>query len=95
MNYEELNIAVAAKTGQTVADTKRVTRAIIEVIQETLPYGENIRIANLGTLGVRTREAHQHRDVGTGELISVPAKKRIYFHAAKKLKELCEERADD
>jgi DNA-binding protein HU-beta len=61
--------------------------ALVTTIVKNLKKGNRIRIAGLGILQVKKRAARMGRNPATGETISIPAKKKIAFRAAKELKE--------
>ncbi len=61
--------------------------ALVTIIVKNLKKGNRIRIAGLGILQVRKRAARMGRNPATGETISIPAKKKIAFRAAKELKD--------
>jgi DNA-binding protein HU-beta len=61
--------------------------ALVAIIVKNLKKGNRIRIAGLGILQVKKRAARMGRNPATGEAISIPAKKKIAFRAAKELKE--------
>ncbi len=61
--------------------------ALVTMIVKNLKKGNRIRIAGLGILQVKKRAARMGRNPATGEAISIPAKKKIAFRAAKELKE--------
>jgi DNA-binding protein HU-beta len=60
---------------------------LVTMIVKNLKKGNRIRIAGLGILQVKKRAARMGRNPATGETISIPAKKKIAFRAAKELKE--------
>ncbi len=60
---------------------------LVTILVKNLKKGNRIRIAGLGILQVRKRAARMGRNPATGETISIPAKKKIAFRAAKELKE--------
>ena len=60
---------------------------LVSLIVKNLKKGNRIRIAGLGILQVKKRAARMGRNPATGETISIPAKKKIAFRAAKELKE--------
>jgi DNA-binding protein HU-beta len=61
--------------------------AFVGDIVKTLKKGIRVRMAGLGILQVKKRAARMGRNPATGETISIPAKKKIAFRAAKELKE--------
>lgn len=56
-------------------------------VEKSLKKGARVRMGDLGILQVRKRAARMGRNPQTGEQIKIPAKKKIAFRAAKKLKE--------
>ncbi|MBI1273784.1 MAG: HU family DNA-binding protein [Alphaproteobacteria bacterium] len=60
---------------------------LVTHVVKNLKKGNRIRMAGLGILQVRKRAARMGRNPATGEAISIPAKKKIAFRAAKELKE--------
>ena len=61
--------------------------SMIEKVTQHLKQGDRIRIAGLGTLEVRKREARTGRNPATGEAIEIAASRKIAFRPAKELKE--------
>ena len=61
--------------------------SMIEKVTQHLKQGDRIRIAGLGTLEVRKREARTGRNPATGEAIAIAASRKIAFRPAKELKE--------
>ena len=60
---------------------------MVETMTEHLKRGDRIRINGLGTLEVRQREARTGRNPATGEMMQIPASKKVAFRPAKELKE--------
>jgi DNA-binding protein HU-beta len=60
---------------------------LVTMLVKNLKKGNRVRIAGLGILQVKKRAARMGRNPATGEAISIPAKKKIAFRAAKELKE--------
>jgi DNA-binding protein HU-beta len=60
---------------------------LVTMLTKNLKKGNRVRIAGFGVLQVRKRAARMGRNPATGETISIPAKKKIAFRAAKELKE--------
>ena len=61
--------------------------SMVEKVTQHLKQGDRIRIAGLGTLEVRKREARTGRNPATGEAIEIAASRKIAFRPAKELKE--------
>jgi DNA-binding protein HU-beta len=60
---------------------------LVTMVTEHLKKGERVRLAGLGILEVRKREARMGRNPATGEPIEIKASKKVAFRAAKELKE--------
>jgi DNA-binding protein HU-beta len=61
--------------------------SMVKKVTQHLRQGDRIRIAGLGTLEVRKREARTGRNPTTGETIQIAASRKIAFRPAKELKE--------
>jgi DNA-binding protein HU-beta len=57
--------------------------SMVDKITQHLKQGDRIRIAGLGTLEVRKREARTGRNPTTGETIQIAASRKIVFRPAK------------
>jgi DNA-binding protein HU-beta len=62
--------------------------SMVERVTQHLRQGDRIRIAGLGTLEVRKREARTGRNPTTGEAIQIAASRKVAFRPAKELKEM-------
>jgi len=62
--------------------------SMVEKVTQHLRQGDRIRIAGLGTLEVRKREARTGRNPTTGEAIQIAASRKVAFRPAKELKEI-------
>lgn len=87
MTKAELVKAVAEKSNLTQKAAARSVDAFIEAVQEAVSKGEEVRIAGFGAFVVRQRGERQGRDVKTGQVITIPARKVVAFRAGKELKE--------
>ena len=88
MNKAEFVKAVAEKAGIIKKDAAMVIDAVLEVIEETLKKGEEIKIVGFGTFKVVTRKERKGRNPRTGEEIVIPAAKVVKFYPGAKLKKL-------
>lgn len=69
------------------ADAKEFCEDLQEFIFDALKRGYKLPLLGLGKLYVRKSKARVGRNPATGEVINIPAKKRVRFSAAKALKE--------
>lgn len=88
MNHKELTHAIATDTGLPLATVEKVLKSHTTIITQALikPDGE-VTLHNIGKLKVAFTEERQGRNPATGEAITIPAKHRVSFKAAKGLKE--------
>ena len=88
MNREEFVKAVAEKAGITKKDAATVVNAVLEVIEEAMKKGEEVKFTGFGTFKVVTRRERKGRNPRTGEEIVIPAAKVVRFSPGAKLKNL-------
>lgn len=69
------------------SQAKEVIEDIAAFVRDSLRRGYKIPLLGLGKLYVRQTKPRQGRNPATGELIQIPARKRVRFTAAKALKE--------
>jgi nucleoid DNA-binding protein len=78
---------LADKTGTTKKDAAAHLDLFVEMLTELLKKGEKINITGLGIFKVADRKAREGRNPRTGEVIQIPASKKLRFTASKVLKE--------
>ncbi|AEG15185.1 histone family protein DNA-binding protein [Desulfofundulus kuznetsovii DSM 6115] len=87
MTKADLIKAVAEKADLTQKAAARAVDAFIEAVQEAVGKGEDVRIPGFGAFVVKERAERQGRDLRTGEVITIPARKVVAFRAGKELRE--------
>ncbi|NHM25972.1 HU family DNA-binding protein [Desulfofundulus sp. TPOSR] len=87
MTKTDLIKAVAEKAVMTQKDAARAVDALLEAVQEAVARGEEVRNPGFGAFIVRERAERQGRDLRTGEVITIPARKVVAFRAGKELRE--------
>lgn len=87
MTKTDLIRAVAEKAVMTQKDAARAVDALLETVQEAVARGEEVRIPGFGAFVVKERGERQGRDIRTGEVITIPARKVVAFRAGKELRE--------
>jgi DNA-binding protein HU-beta len=96
MNKTELAEKLAKKTGLSNAKATEVVNAIFStdkgegIIAVELDAGRKVQITGFGTFETRSRAARKGVNPGTGETITIPAKKYAAFRTGKGLKERVE-----
>ncbi len=78
-------MAADAKIGNRAA-VARALKSVVANITEALKAEGKITISGLGTFKCKESKARKARNPKTGEMIDVPAKKRVSFKAAVGLK---------
>ncbi|MCP5322891.1 MAG: HU family DNA-binding protein [Candidatus Paracaedibacteraceae bacterium] len=87
MNTTDLINTIAAETGFTKADTKKVVQTLFQALSQALKKNEDIRISGFGTFYPKKREKTQGRNPQTGAPIVIPEALQAKFRPAKELKE--------
>lgn len=72
---------------QKRSDAKEICDGIASFLKDSLKKGYRIPFLGLGKLYVRQSKARQGRNPATGEIVNIPARKRVRFAVAKALKE--------
>ena len=68
------------------AKAKVVTKQIIQAMVDSLSAGKTIRFRGFGTMEPKERKAQNARNPRTGEIINVPAHRRVIFRPGQELK---------
>ena len=85
---------VAKELGMTNTLAYRVVDILLEAMREELIAGNRIEVRGFGVLGTkRTAPKPSARNPRTGEIISVPARRKTYFKMGKRLREGLNEEA--
>jgi nucleoid DNA-binding protein len=69
------------------SEAKELCEDLSSFIRDSLKRGYKIPLMGLGKMYVRESKARQGRNPQTGEIVNIPARKRVRFSAAKALKE--------
>lgn len=82
---------MAAELAEKHAMPKKAAAAFlgdfVELAASHLKKGDKIRIAGLGILQVKHRDARMGRNPATGEPVQIKASKKVTFRPAKELKD--------
>jgi|ERR1700677_1266173 len=87
MNKAELIQALASHTELTNKDTSKFLDGFCEVVSRELSAGNQVALIGFGTFKVIDRAERPGRNVRTGEVITIPAKKVARFSVGKLLKD--------
>ena len=87
MNKQELIGEVAERAGLTRSDASRAVETMLEVVQDTLKKGDEVRLVGFGNFSVTERKASTGRNPRTGEPMQIKASKQPKFRPGKVLKD--------
>ena len=87
MTTNDLIDAVAAKSGATKADAKRLVDSVFSAIADAAANGDEVAINGFGKFKVKASPARDGRNPATGETIKIRASKKLTFAAAKAVKD--------
>ena len=87
MNQTQLIDAISLKTGIAKADAEKCLNAFCEIVVDSCSRGETVGITGFGGFDVREHKARKGRNLRTGEIIQIPARRVPAFTPGKTLKE--------
>ncbi len=88
MRKSDLSGRVAAKMGGSKSQGEAALKAVLDSIQEALSSGDRVVLTGFGSFEVRQVKARRVRPIRGGQagnLITVPAHKRVGFTAGAEL----------
>lgn len=88
MTKTDLVTVVAAETNVAKKDVEAVVNATLSAITAALNDGDKVQLIGFGTFEAKDTEEKKGRNPKTGEVITIPASKRIAFKASKNLKDV-------
>jgi DNA-binding protein HU-beta len=86
MNRGDFVAAVADKLGMAKTDAQRAVTAALEVLEDAVARGEEVRLAGFGVFGTRTRAAATGRNPRTGAAFEIPEARVVKFRALRELR---------
>lgn len=87
MTKKEFVAAFAKKGELKLKDSERLVKTFLEVVEETLIAGDDVKFIGFGSWEVKKREAREVRNPQTNKKMKVKAKKVVKFKAGKTLAE--------
>ncbi|MBT2246255.1 HU family DNA-binding protein [Sphingobium sp. BHU LFT2] len=88
MNNSDIADRIAAATGSTKADAKKIVDLVFTAIAEGAAKGEEISLNGFGKFKVKDSPAREGRNPSTGATIQIAAAKKLTFTPAKAVKDL-------
>ena len=87
MTLKDLTRAVAAKTGETIANTERTLEAALGEIKDHLSAGLEVNLHNFGKFKPEEKAARTGRNPSTGQPLEIAAKVVVKFVPHKSFKD--------
>ena len=78
---------IARRTGLTKRETEAVLSGFTETVKEALSEGESVNIRGFGSFRVQERSARNARNLATGEIMRIKAKRVPTFKPSQELKD--------
>jgi len=88
MKKEALAAAISRRSRFSLTDVNDLLTVAFDEIGNALGKGEQVRLGHIGMLKPFQRAAGKGRNVRTGEVIDIPAKRTVTFKPFKQLKEI-------
>ena len=79
--------AIAATSGTTKADARKLVDGVLTAIAEAAAKGQEISLNGFGKFKIKDSPAREGRNPSTGETIQIAASKKLTFTPAKALKD--------
>lgn len=86
MNKKELAALLAEKQGLKKSQVLDLLNDLIDVVEEELSQGREVRFSGLGTFFTKERATSKGRNPQTGETIQLESRAVPRFRAAEKIK---------
>lgn len=86
MNKAELIAAAAEKADVSKSDAEKVVDALLDLIEDCLVKGEEVKLSGFGIFERKDRAARIGTNPANGERIEIPASATISFKPSKGLK---------
>jgi DNA-binding protein HU-beta len=88
MSKKAIAIKMAKDAGISHAQAEKAFQAMMAGIKSSLKNGQRVAFSGFGSFEVRTRKPRKGRNPKTGEIISIPERKRVKFIPSKSLKSI-------
>jgi len=86
----ELADLLFQRVGLNKREAKDVVESVFAEIRDTLARGETVKLSGFGNFQVRDKPPRPGRNPKTGEIIPIPARRVVTFHASQKLRHTVE-----
>ena len=86
MTKKDIIMKISEETNLKQVDVKDVVQRTFDMIIESLRSGDKVELRNFGIFKVKTRKGRQGRNPRTGDSVSIPDKKVVFFKPGMKMK---------
>ncbi|KAK0341034.1 hypothetical protein LTR94_028072 [Friedmanniomyces endolithicus] len=87
VNNNDLADAIAATSGTTKADARKLVDGVLTAIAEAAAKGQEISLNGFGKFKIKDSPAREGRNPSTGATIQIAASKKLTFTPAKAVKD--------
>lgn len=87
MNKKEIANEMSKDAGISFLQAEKAFNSMIEGIKDSLKNGERVTFSGFGSFEVKNKKARTGRNPKTGEVISIPKKKRVKFNPSRSFKD--------
>lgn len=87
MNNTDLADRIAAESGLSKTDARKVVDGVFAAIAEAASRGEEVSLGGFGKFKVKDAPAREGRNPSTGATIQIAASKKLGFTVAKAVKD--------
>jgi DNA-binding protein HU-beta len=87
MNSADIADKIAADSGITKTDAKKIVDGVFAAIAEAAAKGDEVSLPGFGKFKVKESAAREGRNPATGETIQIAASKKLGFSVAKAIKD--------
>lgn len=87
MNNTDLADRIAAESGLSKTDARKVVDGVFAAIAEAAAKGEEVSLGGFGKFKVKDAPAREGRNPSTGATIQIAASKKLGFTPAKAVKD--------
>lgn len=87
MNKADLVVAITEKTDLTKSEVESVVDEFLQLVEDKILKGEEVKISNFGVFYKKERLARKGTNPSDGKPIVIPANNTVGFRPSKMLKE--------
>ena len=83
MNKTDLVVAITEKTDLPKVDVELVVDEFLQLIEDEIIKGEEVKLSNFGVFYKKDRKARRGTNPGDGHIITIPANSTLGFRPSK------------